>query len=526
MSGTLARLRGRPIDLAIVLAIGIAAGAVGFVLARPLGAASIAPDAQAAVLHFDRIVSGRLLEQYVYTTPKPLLTAVFGVLYTATGDWRALSIATLAAYIVAVILAVILARRYGGLVAAIFAGVALIVSSSLLFDVGFALATPWAAMGWFGAGLAVSGIRPRYALTGVLLCLATLARLETAVLSGVVLACLVAAWAFSHAPLRAGIRPPAAAWLVPLIAFAAFPVMMLHDWRLTGDPLFWSGVAERYTEQVGSRVPSGSEIGNLIIGRYWAFGSLTLLAIVGAIRLALTRAWPILIGLAGLGPAVAVFLVFLAMRGIYVSERYLAAEDVAVAWAAAIGAGAIASRVGLAGFADIAGRAGIREMLAPLASSVGLAAAALLVAGPLWQADPTLPDTVATSRRLAASTDQAVSAIAPVLDTIPAARRVLAPGDEAPQPIVLAPKPVRIRLAISLGLALPMVATTNGDAIDLASGYPGVGQIVFHSPDGDTPAARWPELEVSRRTIVDGVAVDPLLSHPGRAWVLRIEPAP
>ena len=137
----MSEIRGEPdagsISLLIAVAMGLMALAVGVLVARPFSAASIAFDSQVAVLHAERIASGQHLEAYILTTPKPLLTAVFGTLYALTTDWRSLAWATIAAYAVAVAAATVLAYRLRGLIAALFSGVALILTPTLLFDVGF-----------------------------------------------------------------------------------------------------------------------------------------------------------------------------------------------------------------------------------------------------------------------------------------------------------------------------------------------------------------------------------------------------
>ena len=74
----------------MLAAIFIAAVAVAASAIRPWIAAPPAFDTAASVLHFDRIVAGRHLEQALSTTPKPLLTILYGLVYSATGDWRAL----------------------------------------------------------------------------------------------------------------------------------------------------------------------------------------------------------------------------------------------------------------------------------------------------------------------------------------------------------------------------------------------------------------------------------------------------
>lgn len=507
---------------AVAAAVATVAFVVGFELARPLGAASIAFDSQVAVLHFERLAAGLRLEAFLPTTPKPLLTVLFGGLYALTGDWRALALATLAAYVVVVALTVVLARRLGGPIAGVFSGVAVAVAPSILFDVGFALATPLAAIGWLSAGLAVTGRSPRYGLAGLALGLATLARLETAVVTGFVTAALVLL-AFAPRSLVGGAsRPPSRAWLVPAVALLAFPVMMLHDWLLTGDPTFWLSVSRLYTDLTRLPVPTASEVIGLIAERYLGLGALVLLALLGGVALARGRSWAILLGLLGLVPGIAAFLVLLAFRGIFVSDRYLAAVDLGVAFAAGIGAAALARSLALAG-GPLAGLAPASPAPRWAAGRLILAGAvALLVAGPYWIVDPALREQVARSRRLAADTDRAAAVIDPELERMRAAGASL---DQIAGAIVLGPGPVVPRLVVELEVAVPAVEMTRGVDVDVAAGYPSAGQIVFHSVAGDVPP-RWDELQNDAPVIIGNVRVMPLLADPGRGlWVQRLEEA-
>ncbi|HKG19118.1 MAG TPA: hypothetical protein VKB00_05215, partial [Candidatus Limnocylindrales bacterium] len=75
-----------------VLAV-IAVVAVGLVV-QPFGPSLHDPDAAASVLFFDRIAAGNRLEAFVPTTPKPLLTLLYGAAWNATGDWRLLGLLT------------------------------------------------------------------------------------------------------------------------------------------------------------------------------------------------------------------------------------------------------------------------------------------------------------------------------------------------------------------------------------------------------------------------------------------------
>ena len=194
-----------------------------------------------------------------------------------------------------------LVSRITGPVAGAFSAVAVLAAPTLLFDVGYALATPWALLGWVAAGLAVTAERPRYGLAGLALLLATLARIETLVVVGLALSVLAMA-SIARWPV------PRRAWLVPLIALGALRVMCLHDWLLSGDPLLWSTVAVRYSQTTDLAVLSPREVMLFPAGRYAATGAVTLLAMFGLARLIVGRRYALVVGLPGLGPGVATFL--------------------------------------------------------------------------------------------------------------------------------------------------------------------------------------------------------------------------
>src|SRR6266516_1189049 len=89
----------------------LVAATLGVVMVRPIESGSIGPDAAAPVIHFERIAAGRHLEGYLGQTPKPLLTLVYGALYSVTHDWRSIAWSAIAAYALAVVLATSLAWR-------------------------------------------------------------------------------------------------------------------------------------------------------------------------------------------------------------------------------------------------------------------------------------------------------------------------------------------------------------------------------------------------------------------------------
>ena len=178
-----------------LLAIGAAGVAVVVALAaiRPTLGPPLAYDTFASVLHFDRLVSGRHLEGALGTTPKPLLTLALGLAHAA-GGWLLVSIVSILAWASAVGLGTALAARLAGIAGGAAMGALLVTSPALLLETAWGLASPWALGLWFAAALAVMAPRPRWGLAGLLLGLATLARLETVLLIGLALVAVLVRW--------------------------------------------------------------------------------------------------------------------------------------------------------------------------------------------------------------------------------------------------------------------------------------------------------------------------------------------
>jgi hypothetical protein len=485
---------------------------VGAELARPLRSASIGFDSAATVLYFQRIVGGQPLEAFVTTTPKPLLTVLFGVLQSITHDWRTLAWLTLLAQGLGVTLSAYLAARVAGPVAAAFVGVALLDASSLLFDVGFAMATPFALVSWAAAGLALTAARPRFALAGVALALATLARVETLIVVGAAL--LAVAWA-SYAPRRWRVASvPVRAWLVPALGLAAIPVMLVHDQLLAGDPLYWTKAAAVYGAAVSATLPSALDVLETMVAHFWAMGGVVLLALLGTVRLAWERRYGLLVGVIALGPGVAAFLVSLAARHILVPTRYFAAIDVAVIFAAGLGAAWLAIAV-----------TNDRTLPAPLhryrpiAASllpVGIAAvAALVLSGLYWQQDPRLRAVVDDNRRLALDTQR----VEPYLAS--AAPAGLAAGAK---PSILVPVPVQPRVAVDLRRSLLEIGPSTASRIDIAGGKPSAGQVLFHDRASDGTDPRWSDFETTTTRRVGPITLVPVYTDaPHGIWVIALQ---
>ena len=325
--------------------VSAAAVAVGFVIAavlafrfvQPLTASPVGYDTAASVLYFQRIIHGQVLERPYAATPKALMTVVDGLLY-ALGGWRAISLSAVLAFAVVVTGGAALAGRLAGPAAATFAFVSLLGSRPLLLDTSLAYATPWAAIFLLIAAFGALAAPRRYAVIGLSLGAATLCRLESIVVLVGAVGAIAAWWVAARRGREA--PPPRAAWLVSL-GLLAIPIMLIHDWILIRDPMYWAGVSAGYAISYPSSIQSPPQITLWLIRHYMSMPLLTGLAIVGGIALVLRRHIPLATGLLLLGPGVGAFIILLAARGTYVSSRYVYLADLAVVAAAAVGVAAI-----------------------------------------------------------------------------------------------------------------------------------------------------------------------------------------
>ncbi len=349
---------------AMVVAIVVALAAIRPTLGPPL-----AYDTFASVLHFDRIVSGRQLEATLGTTPKPLLTLALGLAHAA-GGWVMVSIISILAWATAVGLGTALAVRLAGIAAGAAMAALLVASPALLLETGWGLGSTWALGLWFAAGLVVFTPRPRWGLAGLLLGVATLARLETLLLVALALALLlVRRFARDDEPhrqrsRRSGRLPvghvpaggprhgrrrmpralPPGPWRVGF-ALAALPVMLVHDALLAGDPFYWIRVSAAYGDALASvgALPDAWSAARQVAGVPLGLPVLSILAIFGVAALLRRSAWSILVGLVAFGPGMGAFLIVLAATGQFADPRYLVPIQAAILVAAAVGIGFLAS---------------------------------------------------------------------------------------------------------------------------------------------------------------------------------------
>jgi hypothetical protein len=493
---------------------------VGLAFVRPLGTGPIGFDTAASVLHFDRIVQGRYLESFVTATPKPLLTAVDGTLMAVVGDWRAVSIATIIAFAGCVVLGAWFAWRLAGPVAAAFVAVTLLGSRGLLLDVGAAYALAWALLLWLVAGLAVTSAQARPVLAGIALAGAFLARPETAVIIGAATVAVFIAGALAR---RSG-RPFDRRWWGVLAGWAAVPILLLHDWRLTGDPWFWTTVAARYSAAAPEAVRGPLEVATDLAGRVLSMPISLVLAAIGIAWLVRRRWWAPAIGLVAVIVGIAGFLVLLAARGIYVSDRYASAMEVGILVAAGVGLGAVAASLA----PSLAGRsprtAGGAVAVVVIGAVVGLAA--------IWppaSLDGGARGAMTAQRRLTAHADRAVPVLACALERIPGARDRPPPDTSlagtVPEDVVLVvPSQTRPRLGRDLHVSLGLVAGLRPEIVDPATGLPTQGRLFLLDRRADAAAEAFATLQVDRPATIGDVRLTPLLADAEVGlWVVAID---
>jgi hypothetical protein len=513
------RLAASPTVVLAVLAAVTAAVVTAWSI-QPTSSPGLSYDAYASTLHFDRLVSGHRLEDVLGTTPKPLLTLAFGVAH-ALGGWSLVAVVSLAAWVVSVGLATALAARLGGAAAGVAMAVLLIVSPTLLLDTAWGQGSVWAIGAWAGAGLAVTARRPRWILCGFLLGLGALARPETMLIGFLALALAVG--------LRLiGRKVPRGAVGAALLSFWCLPVMLLHDWALTGDPLYWSRVSQIYGDALASigALPGPGDAANLAVSPAVQAPIIAVLAVAGALLLARRRSWAVLTGMVALAAGVLVGLPALAALGRLADSRYLEPFRVVMDLGAAVAIAAAFAAVVARLRGSLAGRRGTVD--GRLVAGLGVVVAAVVavavspVLGPL---DAGTQSIIARFRSFSRSADlalpslQAVSAANPAIAVWPGTKR-LATG----RPDVFAvPGNIRPRLALDLHVPLTRLVATSPYALDIAEGQPPVGEVVLHSA-GDVPQSAYAVLEGGSPMNVGIVVLTPLFSDAADGtWVVRID---
>jgi hypothetical protein len=506
-----------------ILAAAVAIVAVAIVV-DPFGPSLHDPDAAASVLYFDRIMSGRHVEVFVPTTPKPLLTVLYGVAWEAFHDWRLLGFLTLAAFGVAAGAAAAFVARVAGPAAAVFVVIALATSSAVVGEVAHANSVIWGLACWALAGLALSGGPRRAWALGLALAAAASFRNESYPLVALATAGVV---------LLAITRGRAAAgrWSPVLLGWLALPVALVHDLLRTGDPLAWLKVPAGYTAITTPdlRPTRPLDYAGDVVARFGTEPVLVVLAVVGVVWLVRRRELALAAGLLGLTVGITALIGVIAWRGVSVTPRYFEQVELGLIGAAAIGVGG--SLEALRGMVGGRTRPGSAGRALPGATLVGAATAlALLVTLPSAPFDADLAARLATGR--VQSADVAV--------VLPALEDALAADTTAPPPSVtgpaglavvdaaaatlFVPRPLWTRLSLELHVPLTRLADSwlaFRDAGALASIRP--GQTVYHDRSADAPPELFAPLEVDRRTILGRIGLEPILADAARGvWLIRV----
>lgn len=535
------RLRGRFSERTLILvALYVAALAGAAALFRPWTTPAMGPDSAASVLYFDRLVAGQRLEAFIGTTPKPAVTLLYGLAFNLFHDWRALSFLATIEYPLMVAAAAALAWRSGGPVAAGMTAMGLFGARRLLQDGALTYATPWAVLAWVVAGLLLDSKRPRYGLAGLALFIGALLRVETFLILALAAAALLA---WRGAPIRwspASSGPPARAYLL-LVGFLALPVMILHDWLLTGTGFYWLDVSSIVSGLDPSAVATPSELARTLVAYYATAWPLVLLAAVGVADLVRRRRVVIVLGLLACGPGVLAFLEFLATRDTYVSYRYTIPADAALVFASAIGAGALARAavaiVRLWSREEVlpshrgasAVRAPGRLAVAAAAVAIG-AVAAVGLSGPNGRVGSAVVGTIDAYRGIQADYDLVLPDLASAVRSLPdqpawTVTNVLQ-FEAGPPPRLYVPPLMDSRAAVDLGL--PFWAVRGGSPLDgdPAAFRVAVPEIAYLDASHSGNPAFYRPLEVDRTTRVGQVTVEPLLVLPSRGlWIVELIPA-
>ena len=262
-----------------------------------------------------------------------------------------------------------------------------------------------------------------------------------------------------------------------------------------------------------------------VSGYILGFGILTVLAVLGFLLVVRGRQIALALGLLALGPGVAAFLVFLSIRGTYVSTRYATPIGLTILFLAGVGFGSLRVPWLVAWMRDLAPRprrrrSDIRAAIAILTVVTAAVSAAVLVS-PFGPRDRATNAAVARSRDQAVDLGRLVPLIRDALGSVPGA---LSPeiGSSLPQDdahtILSVPGLDRPRIAIDLGLPVPRISENPTAPIDLDELVAVPGRVIYHDRRRDTGSGL-AALESSSPTISVGNSMLVLLaSDPTRGY--------
>jgi len=128
-----------------------------------------------------------------------------------------------------------------------------------------------------------------------------------------------------------------------LLGALAVPLDCLHDWLLTGRPLYWLSVPSGYTALISPNLAPSSPLETIKneLVHYRPALPLVGLAIVGLIALVLVKRRAIAFALSSLVGGVLLTVIYLSWRAVFVTPRYYEEADAPLLLLAAIGTGAV-----------------------------------------------------------------------------------------------------------------------------------------------------------------------------------------
>jgi hypothetical protein len=307
-----------------------------------------------------------------------------------------------------------------------------------------------------------------------------------------------------------GSRPvvPARTWLAVAIPFAALPVMLVHDWLLTGDPMYWLTVSQRYSDVRRDSLAILGPIERVgwFVRRYREMWPVIPFALAGLGVLVRGRRWGELVGLVGMGPGIAAFIVLLATRGLFAPERYALPVDFALLVLGGIGLGWVVAQV----VEWITASPDLRGALLTGALLVTLLGLWAIRAGPF---DADLARVVGDVRTL----NENAAQVAPLL------------RDAAPEPADgaavrwIVPSAVRPRLAVDLAVPVTELGGLALSAVDPATTRLSAGQAVYHDLRGDLPRGGYAALETGREVRLGDIVLRPILVDSERGiWLFDV----
>jgi hypothetical protein len=303
-----------------------------------------------------------------------------------------------------------------------------------------------------------------------------------------------------------------------LLGFLAFPVMLLHDWLLTGNPFFWAEIAQ--LNSVGApNILGPLQIAKSVAVHIAGMAPLLPLAALGAYILVRQRRWLLALGLLALGPGVAAFLVYLGARGVFVSARYFAPIDMSLLFTAGLGLATLDAPM-IRRRLSQALAINRRRVLVPVMAGA-LSALAFAPIGPL---DSIARKTISKQVQLHANEQHAMAAIRAEL-AAPSACLIAARSSAARiRSTVIVPSRLRVQAVVDLDVPLTEVAKPGG--ITMVAGLPAPGQIIYHDRlDGQTDKS-YALYEIDKPVTVGGVRLVPLLANETRGmWVIRVDDA-